>query len=97
MGLMVQNGGLISKELEKHAEIFSPTFSGLIAVGERTGNLVGNLEYLTEFYERDVNDFVNNLSVVIEPILLVFLGVTVGFIAVSIILPIYKLTSSFAL
>jgi type IV pilus assembly protein PilC len=61
-------------------------------VGETTGNLEENLAYLAEFYEGEVNESVGNLTTVIEPLLLLFMGFLVGFVALSIITPIYKIT-----
>ena len=65
---------------------------GMIQVGETTGNLEENLEYLAEYYESEVKETVDRLTTVIEPVLLIFMGVLVGFIALSIITPIYKIT-----
>jgi type II secretory pathway component PulF len=50
--------------------------------------------YLADIYEQEVDDLTKNLSTAIEPMLMVFMGVMVGFIAMSIITPIYSLTQS---
>lgn len=89
----VKKGEFVFKSLEMNKKYFPDTFTNLLSVGEHTGNLVENLAYLNEFYERDVDDFTKNMSTVIEPLLLLILGFTVGFIALATILPIYQLTS----
>ncbi len=63
----------------------------MIKVGERSGNLSEVLEYLANFYEEDVDNATKNFSNVLEPALLVFIGLTVAFAAISIIQPIFKL------
>ena len=62
-------------------------------VGEESGNLTEVLAYLADFYENEVDNTTKNLSTMLEPALLVFIGLTVGFVAMSIINPIYDLTS----
>ncbi|MFA5126611.1 MAG: type II secretion system F family protein [Patescibacteria group bacterium] len=63
----------------------------MIRVGERSGNLSEVLEYLASFYEEDVDNTTKNFSNVLEPALLVIIGLTVAFAAISIIQPIFKL------
>ncbi|MFA6308037.1 MAG: type II secretion system F family protein [Patescibacteria group bacterium] len=62
-------------------------------VGEQSGNLSEVLEHLADFYELEVDNTTKNLSTMLEPILLVAIGLVVGFVAMSIINPIYDLTS----
>jgi type IV pilus assembly protein PilC len=69
----------------------------MIQVGENTGNLTENLEYLSTFYEEDVDEVLKNLNSIIEPFLLLFMGILVGFIALSIITPIYSISQSLTL
>lgn len=88
----VKRGEPMYKYLEKHGNIFPPMVSHMIEVGEKTGNLDSNLFYLAEFYENEVDETVKNLSVILEPILLVFMGAVVGFVAISIITPIYSIS-----
>jgi type II secretory pathway component PulF len=66
----------------------------MIGVGERTGNLSNTLVYLADMYETEIDDFTKNISSLIEPILMVSMGIIVGFIAVSIITPIYSITQN---
>ncbi len=73
---------------------FPPLVSKMIAVGEKTGKLDESLLYLGDFYEEEIDDTTKNLSTVLEPILLITIGLVVGFMAIAIITPIYELTGS---
>jgi len=66
----------------------------MIAVGEKTGKLEDVLLYLGDYYEDEIEGISKNLSTMLEPILLVGIGLAVGFVALSIISPIYELTGS---
>jgi len=70
----VKSGKNISSELEKHKE-FPALFCQMIKTGEKTGKLNMVLEKLSNFYNREVENIVNNLSQLIEPILIAFLGI----------------------
>ncbi len=65
----------------------------MIEVGEESGNFEEILFYLSDFYEAEVDTATKALSAAIEPLLLVFIGSVVGFLAISIITPIYSITS----
>ena len=73
---------------------YPPLVSRMIAIGEKTGKLDETLIYLGNFYEDEVDDLSKNLSTVLEPILLIGIGLVVGFLALAIISPIYELTGS---
>ena len=64
-------------------------------VGEETGSLAEILGTLANFYRREVNNAVDTLIGLIEPIMIVFLGLGVGVLLVSVLMPIYNLTSAF--
>lgn len=66
----------------------------MIAVGEKTGKLEETLLYLGDFYDEEIDNFSKNLTTVLEPVLLLTIGLVVGFVAVAIISPIYELTGS---
>jgi len=70
---------------------FPPMVTQMIAVGESTGALDSMLSKIADFYDEEVDTAVANLTAMLEPMLMVFLGVTVGFIVVSMYLPIFKL------
>ena len=91
----VRKGEALYKYLEKRDKLFPPTVSRMIEVGEKTGNLDENLAYLSDFYKSEVDETVANLSSILEPLLLLIMGGLVGFVAISIITPIYKITQAF--
>jgi len=63
----------------------------MVRVGELTGKLEDMLNRVADFFEEEVDRMVNTLSTLVEPILIVFLGVVIGGILVSLYLPIFKL------
>ena len=92
---MVKKGEQISKYLKNYSKLFPAMFVNMIEIGENTGNLVDNLFYLSEYYEGEVDETVKNLGVILEPVLLIFIGLIVGFIALSVITPIYQSSQGF--
>lgn len=88
----VRKGEFISRYFRTRQKRFPAMLINLLEIGENTGNLTENLFYLAEHYEAEVDDFVKNLSGILEPVLLLFMGGIVGFIALSFITPIYQLT-----
>jgi len=90
----IRQGQLLSQAL-KDNPYFPPLVSQLIAVGESTGRLEILLEKVSDFYRRQVEDRVNNLVELIQPILLLIVGFLVAALFASILLPLYNLTQSF--
>lgn len=89
----VQKGQTLATMLSN--EEFVPKMANrMIGVGERTGKLDESLAYLASFYEDEVDNATRNLSSVLEPVLLLIIGVVLGFLAVAIISPIYQFTGS---
>jgi len=74
---------------------FDPLVAQMIAVGEETGKLDEVLEKVAGFFEAQAGQSVKNLSTALEPIILIVLGVMVGGLVLSIITPIYNLTTQF--
>jgi type IV pilus assembly protein PilC len=65
----------------------------MISVGETTGALDSMLQKIAEFYEDEVDNAVANLTALMEPLVIVFLGVVIGGLVISMYLPIFKLGS----
>lgn len=91
---VVDRGERMSEYLKKHRTLFPDVVSQITAVGERSGSLSDSLIYLSDLYESEVDDFTKNISNLIEPIMMIIMGVLVGFIAISIITPIYSITQN---
>jgi len=79
---------------EKKLTLFPTLVSRMIRVGEKSGKLEDMLLYLGDYYEEEIDSISKNLSTILEPVLLIFIGLVVGFTAVAIIGPIYSLTGS---
>jgi type IV pilus assembly protein PilC len=88
----VQAGKSLSDSLSSHEEIPSIMIQ-MIKIGEETGELGNILETLAKFYEREVNNAVDTLVSLIEPALIVALGLGVGVLLSSILIPIYNVSS----
>lgn len=89
---VVARGQKISDYMNKHPRVFPLMASHMVAIGETAGNLSETFLYLADMYEQDVDELTRNLSSLIEPVLMVFMGLLVGFVAISIITPIYSIT-----
>jgi len=86
----VAEGKTLAEPLNK-SKVFPPMVTQMIGVGEATGALDTMLGKIADFYDDEVDNSVANLTSLLEPILIVFVGITVGFIVVSMYLPIFKL------
>ena len=86
----VRNGGTISEVLVKYKEV-PPLFSSMVAIGEKTGKLDSMLEHISKFYKSESDNTIDNISQLIEPILVLVLGFAVAILVSSILLPIYNL------
>lgn len=86
----VSEGKTLAEPLMK-SKVFPPMVTHMIAVGESTGALDAMLSKIADFYDEEVDSSVNNLTSMMEPLLMVFLGGAVGFIVVAMYLPIFKM------
>jgi type IV pilus assembly protein PilC len=84
-------GGKTLAEPITKAKVFPPMVTHMIAVGESTGALDAMLAKIADFFDDEVDAAVSNLTAMLEPLLMVFLGTSVGFIVVAMYLPIFKL------
>ena len=89
----IKEGETISEPLKKFS-VFPPLVVHMVAVGEETGNIDDMLIKVAEFYEREVDDAVDGLSKLIEPLLIVFLGGIIGFIVIALYLPVFNLVNA---
>jgi len=86
----VMGGKTLAEPITK-AKVFPPMVTHMIAVGESTGALDSMLSKIADFYDDEVDASVSNLTAMMEPMLMVFLGGAVGFIVVAMYLPIFKI------
>lgn len=86
----VKDGESIHEPL-RESKVFPPLVYHMVAVGEETGAIDQMLNKVAEAYEREVNDTVNALTSILEPLLIVFLGIIVGVIVIALYLPLFSL------
>jgi type IV pilus assembly protein PilC len=89
----VKRGGTIAEPL-RHASVFPGMVAQMVAVGEETGALDTMLSKIADFYEDQVESAVKALTSILEPIMLVVVGAIVGFIVISMYLPLFKVYDS---
>ena len=85
---------MISDAFSKYHDI-PPLFSQMIRIGEETGKLDFILKSVSGFYRRDVDNLVDNLVTLIEPIMILLLGLGVGLLVASVLIPIYNMAGTF--
>lgn len=95
-GEKVRIGEPLGKYLMQYPNLFPLMFSQMIEVSESSGTMDETLLYLSTYYENELDDTTRNLVSFLEPLLMVVMGGLVGFIAISILLPIYSLSQTFA-
>jgi type IV pilus assembly protein PilC len=89
----VSNGNSISESLQSYDE-FPPLVTQMVKIGEQSGQLGQIMRKLAEFYEKEVDNKVQVFATLLEPVIMVILGVGVGFLVAGILLPIYNLAST---
>ena len=87
----IQKGMKIHESLEPYQKLFPPVVLQMVSVGEETGSLDVILEQMAGFFEDEVDQTMKNLPTIIEPVLILVLGVGVALLSVAVILPIYSL------
>jgi type IV pilus assembly protein PilC len=88
----IAEGKTIAAPLQS-SRVFPPMVVQMISVGEQSGSLDSMLDKIADFYDAEVDQAVSNLTAMLEPILMVFLGVVVGGIVIAMYLPIFKLVT----
>jgi type IV pilus assembly protein PilC len=89
----VRSGGTISEIMFEHQEI-PPLMASMIAVGEKTGKLDFMLDHVAKFYKSESYETIQNISALIEPILVLILGAGVAILVSSVLLPIYGMVGA---
>jgi type II secretory pathway component PulF len=89
----VEKGGSIGASISRYP-YFPPIVGQMMSVGEETGKLDEILMKVSKHFEMESEFAIKGLTSAIEPLMIVLLGAGVGFLVVSVIMPIYKLTSS---
>lgn len=90
--LSISKGNTVAEPL-RESKIFPPLVCQMVAVGESTGGLDGMLRKVAELYEEEVDDAVSNLTAMMEPAIMVVLGVILGGLVVAMYLPIFQMGS----
>jgi type IV pilus assembly protein PilC len=88
----VEEGKTIAEPL-KGTDVFPPMVVQMIAVGEQTGALETMLNKIADFYEDEVDEATANMLALLEPVMIMFLGVVIGGIVISMYLPMFDLIS----
>lgn len=91
--LNVTGGGSLAQSLERHP-IFPPMMVKMIAVGEESGALESMLNKVSQFYERQLNATIDGLTAIIEPVLMIGLGVLALFVVLALYLPIFQMSGA---
>ena len=90
----IEKGEPMSGIFREHEDILSPFLSEMVAVGEETGKLSPMLKEIGLFFEGEVEQKTKNISIIFEPILMVVVGILVGFFAVAMLSPAYSLMNA---
>lgn len=91
----IKKGSTISRVTSIYPELFSPFFVQMVTVGERTGTLDKSLLVVASFHQKEVERILQDFLKILEPVLLIILGVVVGFLVGSIIIPIYRVMMTY--
>ncbi|MEK7825453.1 MAG: type II secretion system F family protein, partial [Nitrospirota bacterium] len=89
----ISEGKTVADPLAK-AKVFPPMVVQMIAIGEATGALDTMLGKIADFYDDEVDAAVTALTAMLEPLLMIFLGVIIGFIVIAMYLPMFKLAGT---
>jgi len=87
----VQKGAPLSESFKKASDLYPVLFGEMLAVGEETGKISEMLNRIAVFYEEEVAETTKDLTTIIEPLLMIVVGVIVGFFAISMIKPMYSM------
>ncbi len=89
----ILKGALLTVSLKKTEKLFPRIVTDMLHIGEKTGSLGAMFFNISKMYEEELDDVIKKLGTIIEPMLMIVMGIIVGSIALSIILPIYEITN----
>ncbi|PKN02952.1 hypothetical protein CVU76_02920 [Candidatus Dojkabacteria bacterium HGW-Dojkabacteria-1] len=90
----IDRGENLASSLAIHDQYFNKSFVKMVEIGEMSGTLEENMMYLHDYYSDDVTEMSNNIVTLVEPLLLILVGVIIGLLGVTILMPIYQLMGS---
>ena len=91
---LIKKGQTIADALGQHTLFFDSIFIKLLSLGESTAGLEEACDNVADYFESEVDNAMKNLTISLEPLLIIFVGIIVAFVAFSILGPIYKITGS---
>jgi type IV pilus assembly protein PilC len=91
----VRSGVTFSDSIAKHPDMMPSTMVQMVRIGEETGEMGKLLGNIARFYQREINSTIDTLVGLIEPAMIVMLGLGVGLLLVSVLMPIYNLAGAF--
>ncbi len=89
----IRAGQSLSLMLNK-LEYFPPMMISMVSIGEESGDIVGLLDKTADYYEKEMSEAIETLTGLIEPIMIVFLAVVVGYVAIAILLPVFDMAQT---
>ena len=89
----VSAGVSLGSALAKFPHLFSKEYCDILSIGEQTGKLSETFMYAHTLYARDLDALTKSLSASVEPILMVFIGLAIGVVALSVVTPMYSITA----
>jgi len=90
----VIKGESITSVFSQYPEIFTSLFCQMSLTGEKTGNIDKTLMTVANFYEEEISRITDNMTSIIEPVMIVILGAMVGLLMGSVVIPLYQISSA---
>ena len=87
----VFSGEPLSELYQKESKIFPTTFHAMVSVGEKTGNMEEMFTTISNYYEEEMDEVVDRLTAMLEPVMIVFMGATIGFILLAMYTPMFMM------
>lgn len=87
----VNDGHPLAEELDKHDKFIPKVVSNMISIGEQSGRMDQMLERISLFYEKELDNMANNIMVLMEPFIMIFLGIGVAIMVSAIFIPLYNM------